>query len=236
MISFDSDLYTCFPKDDLNSECRSCGEKILVKVDEDGFVKTSHVEQKKCNHTNISQNCISYLIHTLTNRPYPRPMSKCLSCFDDIVYMWTNINYAKWLHTNLFCSNVFFVYQTEEFARILIINHLVNGGRIAVKTECHSCNRFYRYKIPKLTAVDKNPYFMMNNDMMNVDIGCIGANNFLIGIIQVTLVNYDDYKKFIRAGLFFYEFSPEEVIKKLDSINTKICTFINRKCIRCKNK
>lgn len=233
MISFDSDLYTCFPNDELKNECKLCGEKILAEVGEDGFVKIIHEEQKKCNHTNISQNCISYLIHTLTDRPYPRPMSKCLKCFGDIVYMWTNINYARWLHTDLMCSNVLFSYQTEEFAKILIINHLVNGGRIIIKTKCYTCRKFHPQKMPRLSAIDKNPYLMIKYNMVNVDLGCID-NNHLIGIIQVTPTEYDTYEKCIKEGLFFYELYPEQVIRKLDHNSLKNRIFTNKRYVDCK--
>lgn len=233
MISFDSDLYTCFPNDELNSECILCGEKILVEVGEDGFIKIINEEQKKCNHTNISQNCISYLIHTLTNRSYPRPMSKCLKCFGNIVYLWTNINYAKWLHTDLFCSNVIFTQQTEEFARILIINHFVNGDGITIKTKCRTCKKFHTQKIPKLSAIDKKPFLMLKGSMVNVDLGCI-YNNRLIGIIQVTPTEYDIYEKCIREKLFFYELYQEEVIRKLDHNSSKNCIFTNKRYVNCK--
>ena len=235
MISFDSDLYTCFPNEELKNECRLCGEKIIHKVGKDGYMKTSHVEQKKCNYDQVNQNYISYLIHLISDRPYSRPMSKCLKCFGNIVYMWTNINHARWLHTDLMCSNTCFVKQTSELAKILIINHLVNHGRIVIKVECRTCNSFHHYKIPKLSAIDKNPYLMMNNNMMNVDLGCIDYGNNLIGILQITQVDYENtHKKCTKAGLFFFELYMEEIIKKLDSHSSERCTLNSRRYINCR--
>lgn len=235
MISFDSDLYTCFPNDELKNECRLCREKIIHKVGKDGYMKTSHVEQKKCDYNQVNQNYISYLIHLITDRPYPRPISKCFKCFGNIVYMWTNIKRARWIHTDLMCSNTRFYVQTLDFAKLLIINHLVNHGRIVIKTECRTCNSFHHYKMPKLSAIDKNPHLMLGGDMMNVDLGCIDYRNNLIGVLQVAPINrVNTRKKCIKTGLFLFELDIEEIIDKLDSQSLKNCILNNRNYINCK--
>lgn len=236
MISFSSDNQTSFPTEELDNKCKICGEKTFVTIDKEGYPLNKHIVKKDCKYNQVNTNYGAYIIHTKFERPYPRPITKCRNCFQDIIFIWNNMNKASWKHCQVECGVSNFNQEMIEFARILLLYYLIEGNKLTIRAICKSCKiTHYQFKTPKLSCVDVKSCLFSMDKIIPVDIGCVDENSNLVGILQLNGSNTIDRSICRNAGLFYFELNYKEIIKKLDTTKEKRnISLFNNRSMNCK--
>lgn len=239
MISFDSDDYTCFPSKEFENKCVKCEGPIVIGLSNKGHITVNHLNKmNRCNHNTINRNYGFFIIHIMTDKPYPRPMSTCPKCGKIVVYMWDNRDIGKWYHLDKTCGlhPDIFIGHTVELATILLLFHLIEGKSMKVRGYCEKCRITHSYKLPKLSYIEKGFPIIIYGKTFVISLCCFNRRERLVAMIQIGYYS-NEVSDFCKdEGIFIYRLYIHEIIKKLDKTHLKQDPiFENKSPINCNN-
>lgn len=156
-------------------------------------------------------------------RLYPRPVSECDICSEEIILCWGEKISKYWRHKsgshNHEPNNE---THNHKLAKELIKNYLNNGG---ICEYTHNCNK-QKNQIPNLTYKTETPY-----KNYRLDVGGSDDNTIKFGIeILVTHKTHPES----REGLDWVEFVADDIIELLDRTDTEekiiLCDVRQKQC------